>query len=213
MARRKKDDLHALYSFYKYLFYGGGIIIGIIVFLVFAFNYENIFKEDIKAMKEGYESISQTIRKANEFKSKLLEKFNEIDLNITTIRFKGKGLEIKAFVVLTQEEKRLGLSVFEKLNENEGMLFLYEKEDYYRFWMKDMRFPIDIIWINKDFKIVDITENISPDTFPQVFTSKEPAQYILEVNAGFAKNNNIKIGDYIEFDFENTTNKNKEEGL
>ena len=61
-----------------------------------------------------------------------------------------------------------------------------------------MNFPIDVIWLDKDFEVVDIAQNISPDSFPQVFEPKAPALYILEVNAGWAEHNNLKIGDRVD---------------
>lgn len=100
----------------------------------------------------------------------------------------------------TTEKREDGLSGRENLPENQGMLFPFEKEDYYSFWMKDMDFPIDIIWIGNDLKIVDIAENISPKTYPKNFKPSRPAKYAIETNAYWIRNNNIKIGDYIPLD-------------
>lgn len=94
-------------------------------------------------------------------------------------------------------EQTLGLSGTEELGEFEGMLFVFSKEDHYGMWMKDMRFPIDILWINNDMRVVHIEQNVSPDTFPETFTSEDPARFVLEVNAFFAENNNIAIGDKV----------------
>ena len=60
-----------------------------------------------------------------------------------------------------------------------------------------MKFPIDIIWIGEDKKIVDIKTNISPQTFPEIFTSRQPARYVLEVNSGWVDENKIEIEDKI----------------
>ncbi len=81
------------------------------------------------------------------------------------------------------------------------MLFVFPKADYYPFWMPDMHFPLDIIWIGADKKIISISENIPPlldKTKPTYYLSPKPAQYVLEVKAGFAKKHNIKIGDTVE---------------
>jgi len=59
-------------------------------------------------------------------------------------------------IAKSQEEKKKGLSLREDLPFNSGMLFVYNKENFYSFWMKDMNFPLDIIWINADNKIVHI---------------------------------------------------------
>jgi len=96
-------------------------------------------------------------------------------------------------------QKILGLSGRESLQENQGMLFIFDKEGIYTFWMKDMKFSIDIIWIGEGMEVVDITRNISPDSFPQQFKSKLPSKYVLEVNAGWAESRDVEIGDIIKF--------------
>ena len=62
-----------------------------------------------------------------------------------------------------------------------------------------MKFSIDIIWIGEGMEVVDITRNISPDSFPQQFKSKLPSKYVLEVNAGWAESRDVEIGDIIKF--------------
>jgi len=99
----------------------------------------------------------------------------------------------------TEIEKENGLSGREKLEENEGMLFVFEKESYYGFWMKDMKFPLDIAWLDESKKIIYIEKNISPETYPKVFNSPRPAAYILETNARFFENSGIKVGDVADF--------------
>lgn len=93
-----------------------------------------------------------------------------------------------------------GLSGRDLLPEKSGMLFVFPKADFYEFWMKDMKFPIDIVWFDDSWKIIDIKENIQPETYPEVSTSKEKARYAVEVNAGFAKKYEIKIGDQASFE-------------
>lgn len=110
---------------------------------------------------------------------------------------KIKGVKINAELATLPEEQVRGLGGREVLPEDWGMLFLYDKPDFYSFWMKDMKFPIDIIWIDENYKIVDITKNISPDTFPQSFQPSKPVQYVLEVNAGFVDKYSIMIGDIV----------------
>lgn len=95
------------------------------------------------------------------------------------------------------EEQRQGLSGVPGLGEHEGMLFVFPAEDYYGMWMRDMLFSLDILWINNEGRIVHIEENVSPDTYPESFVSDEPARFVLEVNAYFAKNANIAVGDEI----------------
>lgn len=99
----------------------------------------------------------------------------------------------------TDTKRRQGLSGREKLEENEGMLFVFEKEGNHGFWMKNMSFPIDIAWLDKDKKIIHIEKNIGPETYPKVFSSTAPGLYVLETNADFFESNKIKIGDIAEF--------------
>ncbi len=97
----------------------------------------------------------------------------------------------------TQEKKEKGLSNREFLEQNSGMLFLFEKPGRYGFWMKEMNFAIDIIWIDKDKSVVEITANVDPKTFPEIFYPKEIIQYIIETQAGWTKVNEIQLGDKI----------------
>lgn len=100
----------------------------------------------------------------------------------------------------TPDKRRLGLSFRDKLEENTGMLFIMDSAARHSFWMYQMRFPLDFIWI-KDGKIVDITENVLPPTQSnnQIATAqpKEDADQVLEVNIGYAANRNIHIGDTV----------------
>lgn len=90
-----------------------------------------------------------------------------------------------------------GLSGREKLADNTGLLFIFPVPGYYPFWMKDMRFPIDIIWIGADKKVVGFSENLSPESYPKTFAPPSPVQYVLEVNAGWVKERGIVIGDFL----------------
>lgn len=103
--------------------------------------------------------------------------------------------KIRAELVDTPEKMSRGLSGKNHIGENEGMLFSYNAPGIYSFWMKDMEFPIDIIWIGANGKIVDITKSALPESYPKTFESKEPAKYIIEINSGWCDKNNIKIGN------------------
>lgn len=73
-----------------------------------------------------------------------------------------KGFELNADVPVTGEQMSKGLSVKDQLKENEAMLFVFEQSARHSFWMKDMKFPIDIIWLDSDEKVVYIKENMQP---------------------------------------------------
>ena len=98
---------------------------------------------------------------------------------------------------VTESERKQGLSGKEKLAESEGLFFIFEKNGIYPFWMKDMNFPIDIVWVSEDFVVVDITKNAQPDSFPKTFIPRQPIRYVLEVNAGLTDRDMIKIGDVV----------------
>lgn len=91
-------------------------------------------------------------------------------------------------------EHAKGLSGRTNLSSSSGLLFVFDHPGYHGIWMKDMHFPIDIIWLNESFNLIDIKENVSPETYPEVFTPKLPAKYVLEMNSGETTRHNLKIG-------------------
>lgn len=109
--------------------------------------------------------------------------------------------DTKIFVELaqTQAEKELGLSNRPGLEQDEGMLFINDRPGFYTFWMKDMKFDLDIIWIDHTGRVVHIEEYVSPYDYPETYVSDEPAQYILEVNGGISDDADLEVGDYVEF--------------
>lgn len=99
----------------------------------------------------------------------------------------------------TPQEKITGLSNRPRLENGGGMIFVYDHPTKPTFWMKEMLFPIDIIWIGEDKKIVFVHENVSPDTFPRTFAPPRPIKYVLEVNAGFARRIQAVPGESVVF--------------
>lgn len=95
--------------------------------------------------------------------------------------------------------KNKGLGDRACLPINSGMLFSFPEPGLYLFWMKDMRFPLDIVWLDENRKVITVKENINPRTYPQTFTSDQPAQYVLELNAGKAKEYGITLGAQLTF--------------
>lgn len=124
------------------------------------------------------------------------------------LSFKGSSAQIKntkfnLILAKTDKDRMLGLSGRKNLATNTGMLFMFDKKDYYPFWMKDMKFPIDIIYIDND-KIVDIINNAPAPkdkniaSLP-VYKPKNAANYVLEINAGLSSKNKFSIGDKVKF--------------
>lgn len=95
------------------------------------------------------------------------------------------------------EEFSRGLMFRKHLPWNAGMLFAYNNEEPRTFWMKNTLIPLDMIFVDSSSKIVDIKENVPPCEQEEcpTYPSQEPAQYVLEVNAGFVQQKEVKIGD------------------
>jgi len=99
-------------------------------------------------------------------------------------------------LAITEAEKEKGLGYRDNLAPDHGMLFPYDHAEKYSFWMKGMRFPLDILWI-RDSKIIDISKNvpIATSSVLPIYSPQEPANQVLEVNAGTSDKDGIKIGD------------------
>lgn len=110
--------------------------------------------------------------------------------------------KIKVEVADTQSKRSQGLGGRESLASDSGMLFIFEREEKYAFWMKGLSFALDFIWINGD-KVVDILQNVPPASPGQkdedlpIYTPAVPVDKVLEVNAGTVARYNIKVGDTI----------------
>ena len=86
------------------------------------------------------------------------------------------------------------------LPEDRGMLFVFEEEKIHSFWMKNMLFPLDIIWMDNHKRIVDIYKEALPcKDLCKTITPKAQAKFVLEVNSGFVEKNQLKIGDSVGF--------------
>jgi hypothetical protein len=111
-------------------------------------------------------------------------------------------VKINALVAITPDQQSLGLGKRGKLASDTGMLFPFNPKSTPVFWMKDMNFPIDIIWIS-DNKVVGIEKNV-PNPPPAIrdyqlprYSPPVPIDFALEVNAGFADKNNITTNQSI----------------
>jgi hypothetical protein len=101
----------------------------------------------------------------------------------------------------TSEERNRGLMFREKLEQNRGMLFIFEEESIYFFWMKNTLIPLDIIWINKNREVVLINENTQPcqENLCPSINPEKAAKYVLEIKAGISQKINLRVGDTLEF--------------
>jgi uncharacterized membrane protein (UPF0127 family) len=102
------------------------------------------------------------------------------------------------YLAKTPNEREVGLAKFNKIKTNQGMLFIFNQSDYYSFWMKNMHFPIDIIFINNN-KIVDIFKNapvIKSGNLP-IYQTRKKADEVLEINAGLSDKYHIDINSIV----------------
>jgi uncharacterized membrane protein (UPF0127 family) len=107
---------------------------------------------------------------------------NVEDLYRGTVRIDGITFDV--LVADTSSTRSRGLAAVDMLTSREGMLFIFDQSGTHGIWMKDVKYPIDIIWISENFRIVDIKKNAKPESYPEVFRPSKPARYVLEVPAG-----------------------------
>lgn len=97
-------------------------------------------------------------------------------------------------LAMSTEDREQGLAGRPTINDNEAMLFIFDKPGMYGFWMKDMLVPIDMFWLDDKRQVVSMVMNVSPDTYPRVFYSSAPARYVLETAAGLGERYQIATG-------------------
>jgi uncharacterized membrane protein (UPF0127 family) len=115
--------------------------------------------------------------------------------------FLPDSFSITAELAISAEEKQLGLMFREKLNLDQGMLLVFKDEDFHFIWMKNMKISLDILWLDKEKRIVHIERNVPPCKKPPCasYSSKIPAMYVLEIQAGMVDKKKLKLYDRLEF--------------
>ena len=98
----------------------------------------------------------------------------------------------------TNVARTQGLSGRVTMPADHGMLFSYDNQDIRCFWMKDMRFPLDILWVNARNQIVHVQNSAMPDSYPHVFCANAPAKYVIELRAGQAVEHKMYVGQMIQ---------------
>lgn len=178
----------------KSLFWLIVVVVGIIILVYIA-------RKEIES--DAIPSLSDFVASSTELSSKT----GSTTDTITGISFQdGTNLDIKAprgivhtKVSSSEASQEKGLSGESTLPDDGGMFFEFSEVADYGFWMKDMLFSIDIVWIGEDKKVKSIDADISPDTYPDTFHSSEPVLYVMELNAGAAKKFGIQVGTQLEF--------------
>ena len=113
------------------------------------------------------------------------------------------GVVLRADISANNEQRTKGLSVKDSLAENEAMLFVFGNEGEHTFWMKNMKFPIDIIWINSNKTVVHIEHSLHPcdsELFCPTYHPGEGSLYVLETVGGFAEKHDVVQGAQVKFE-------------
>ena len=120
-------------------------------------------------------------------------------LRTTTVTI--DDIQIIAWIADTQTARETGLMGMQNINENEGMLFVYEVPGAYSFWMKNTLMPLDVIFVSNNMKIISI-QNMEPCiTEPcRIYPPPSDILYAIEVKGGFAERNNIEVGQIVNID-------------
>lgn len=118
--------------------------------------------------------------------------------NISQICISGNCFDVE--VMDTIQKRESGMMNKKDLASNRGMFFVFKKEGFYDFWMKDTLISLDIIWIDENYQIVNIKNNVQPCKISQCefFKSEKKAKYVLEIKGGLTEDLRFKVGDKIE---------------
>jgi uncharacterized membrane protein (UPF0127 family) len=141
---------------------------------------------------------------------KLVSGDSSIDNVNATSLVQVNNMTLGVILATEPSEQSKGLAIKDSMNEKEGMLFIFKNPQKHSFWMKDMKFPIDIIWADPTGKIVHIEKNLQPCVFLLPCTSYSPKSdslYVLEVVSNFTNKYDVKIGDQILSDSISSNNK------
>lgn len=110
----------------------------------------------------------------------------------------GSG-KFTATIADRESTRMKGLSGSESLPSDHAMVLVFDTSSRWGIWMKDMQYPIDVVWLNESKKVVDFVMNVPADSYPKVFTPKEDARYIVELKSGTIKTKEIRVGQEAVF--------------
>jgi len=123
----------------------------------------------------------------------------EVEVNKTAVLTVGET-KVSLDIANTEGNRIRGLSGREEILYYQGMIFVFPMDGIYSFWMKDMNFSLDIIWLDKDYKIVHLEKNISPETYPKSFIPEKKSRYVVELHSGFATTHNLVVGQSLSIE-------------
>ena len=158
-------------------------LIPLVFFLVFAMDF-------LKERNPANSAQSQDASKENLYRvDGQLQFRSEENDSITSILIE---------IADTPQAKERGLMYRFYMPENMGMLFVYSEEQHLGYWMKNTHISLDILYADKDFRILRIYENTTPES-EETLPSGEKAKYVIEVNGGFVSRHGLKAGDYFSY--------------
>jgi len=111
------------------------------------------------------------------------------------------GTVLRAEVMVNDEDRAMGLMFRPSLPLDRGMLFVFDASDFHGIWMKNCRFPIDILWLDEQGKVVHLAESVPPcrkDPCPS-YSPLAKASYVVEINAGQARKEKALVGSTVRF--------------
>lgn len=114
-----------------------------------------------------------------------------------TLKVHGNAYHLD--IAATDETRQKGLSGRSSIKNDQGMIFVFDQAKTECFWMKDMQFPLDIIWMDANKEVVYIEKNVVPDTYPESFCPSENAKYVIELGAGQVARSHISVGQILGF--------------
>jgi len=119
-----------------------------------------------------------------------------------SVELAGKTFSVE--IADTQEKQALGLMFRDSMPADQGMIFIFPNEAPRSFWMKNCRISLDIMYFDKDLKLVSISADTPPCRVSNCpsYPSKKPAMYVLELNAGLAKELGVSLGDQLTIDLD-----------
>jgi uncharacterized membrane protein (UPF0127 family) len=125
------------------------------------------------------------------------------EIGLTLVTFPD-GTKVEAETMRTDIELLKGLMFRESLPPNRGMLFIHPEENIFHYWMYQTKIPLDIIWMDHDRRIVEMSLNTPPCTSTSAkdcpnYGGNFKSKFVLEVNAGIAAKNGLKVGDSLNF--------------
>jgi len=133
----------------------------------------------------------------------LLTLHNTLGYVVDTVSFNSGESVVYVEISQTDIERSMGLMFREGLAPGSGMFFVFESEDRYGFWMKNVNFALDIVWLDSNLQVVDVSSNVLPCVADpcKTYLPSRPVRYVLEVPSGFAAENDVGVGDFAFFGF------------